>query len=125
MTIKIVIVGRLQADTNCSHVHPTWSSESDDNNGSFDDRDFCVTARLDDGQVQLPSELSGAVLSPDRAIKLAQLIASAAAEAKDCEAAMSRTTREERESALSPDLGKSWHERYEDATFYRNKNNVI
>lgn len=125
MTIKIVIVDRVQADKRCSHVQPTWSSAAGGDNSSFDDRDFRVIARLDDGQVQLPSELSGAVLSPDRAIELAQLIASAATEAKDCEAAMSRATREERESALSPDLGKSWHERYEDATFYRNKNNVI
>lgn len=125
MTIKIVIVDRLQADADCSHVRPTWSSEADDSNDSLVDRDFCVVARLDDGQVQLPDELRGVVLSPDRAIELAQLIASAAKEVKDCEASMSHMTREERESKLSPDSGKSWHERYEDATFYRNKNNVI
>ena len=125
MTVKIVIVDRLQADADCSHVRPTWSSRADGNNGSFDDKDFRVIARLDDGQVQLPIELSGALLSPDRAIELAQLIVSAAQEVKDCNAEMSRVTHEGRASMLQPKSRKSWHERYEDKTFYRNKDSLV
>lgn len=125
MTIKIVIVDRVQADKRCSQIQPTWSSAADSDNGSFDDRDFRVIARLDDGQVQLAGELSEALLSTDQAIELAQLIASAAQEVKDCEVEMSRASHEERVSKLSPESGKSWHERYEDRTFYRNKDSLV
>lgn len=125
MTIKIIIIDRVQADEGCSHTLPTWSSAANGDNGSFDDRDFRVIARLNDGQIQLPSELSGALLSPDRAIKLAQVIASAAQEVKDCEGEISHATHEERASKLSPESGKSWHERYEDKTFYRSKDNFV
>mgnify|MGYP007077291638 CR=1 FL=1 len=120
MTVKIIIVDRIQSDEDCSHAQPTWSSDADDN-GSFDDRDFCVTAQLADGQVKLPDGIGGAQLSPDRAIELVKLIASAAKEVKDYDDLMLNSTYEERELKLESSSGKTWHEKYEDRTFYRNK----
>lgn len=125
MTTKIVIIDRVQSDKDCSHAQPTWSSSAGGDNSSFDDRDFRVTALLADGQIHLSSNLSGARLSPDRAIELAQLIASSAAEAQDFDAELSHATHDERALRLSPESGKPWHELYEDKTFYRNKNSFI
>ena len=121
MTVKIIIVDRVQSDKDCSHEQPTWSSAADNENGSFDDRDFCVTAQLADGQVKLPDGIDGARVSPDRAIELVSLIASAAKEVKDCDEFMSHLSESEREETLNPSSGKNWHEKYEDRTFYRNK----
>lgn len=121
MTVKIIIVDRIQSDKGCSHTQPTWSSSAVDDSGSFDDRDFCVTAQLADGQIKLPEGIDGAQLSPDRAIELVKLVASAAKEVKDYDEIMRNSAYEERESKLEATTGKSWHEKYEDSSFYRNK----
>ena len=121
MTVKIVIVDRLQSDKDCLNTQPAWSSDADSDTGSFDDRDLRITAQLADGQVKLTCNLNGAQLSPDRAIKLAELLASAAKEVKDFDELTSNSTYEERVLKLEPASGASWHEKYEDRTFYRNK----
>lgn len=121
MTVKIIIIDRIQSDKDCSNSQPTWSSDADSDTGSFDDRDLCVTAQLSDGQIKLNCNLDGAQLSPDRAIELTKLIVSAAKEVKDYDDLMANATYEEHASKLEPASRASWHEKYEDRTFYRNR----